>query len=195
MEERIPLDETLLVQITKGDADAFSQLVRRHGEQYFRLAWHITHNRQDAEDIIQECFLMIWKNPGCWDAHMNTRFTSWFYQVVVNRALNVCRKRRQHDHEALAYIVDTTPVAEEQIAIIQRKTSFDHAIRELPPQQRTALNLCFYDGMSNKEAANSMGISLRALQSLLIRAKQNLRKKLTETKSGVPTSKTGKSRQ
>ncbi len=71
-------DEQLLGLIREVDHDAFSQLVRRHTNKYYSIAYRVLFNKNDAEDIVQEAFLKIWKSPQCYSSGHNVKFTTWF---------------------------------------------------------------------------------------------------------------------
>jgi RNA polymerase sigma-70 factor (ECF subfamily) len=164
--------------VVKGDREAFSTLVERHSGRYYGLAYRTLFNKVDAEEITQEAFLKLWQRPGLWDETKNTRFSTWFYRVVANLCIDRNRKKTPvfiEDIEALSgKSGDST---EETILLREKRRLADSMILELPENQRMALNLCFYEGLSNKEAAEVMGLSLKALQSLIIRAKSALKEK------------------
>ena len=95
MSETKPLtDEELMARIKRGDRNSFSELVTRHTNRYYRLAYRMLANREEAEDTVQESFLMLWTSPGKWDGGKNARFTTWFYRVVANACLDRRKKAR-----------------------------------------------------------------------------------------------------
>ncbi len=175
-------DTVLLEAIQQGNRQAFAYLVRRHTSTFYRLAYRFMNSRDDAEDIVQEAFVALWEHPSRWDASKNARFTTWFYRIIVNRCLDAKRKPEglelQEDSE------DATENQEEQLIKSRQQQQLEHAIAQLPERQRTALNLAFYEELSNKEAADVMNIPLKALQSLLMRAKANVKLMLQEKKHG-----------
>ncbi len=171
----LPSDELLAAQVQQGDQRSFATLVNRHGNRFFGLANRFLNDPQEAQDMVQTAFLKFWQNPWHWDANRQTRFTTWFYRVVVNLCLDFKKKKREQHPETMPDVV-VLPNADIQIDETKRQTRVRHQINSLPQNQQTALELCFYQGLSNEEAAQVMGIHLKALQSLLVRAKQRLRK-------------------
>lgn len=174
-------DEALLLLIQRRDASAFSELVIRHTDYFFRVAWKSWPDREDAEDIVQEAFVKVWQDPFLYNADKGAKFTTWFYRVVTNMALDRARKKRPvHIEPAhlgqFAKATDKEPAAE--YADMEDAIALENAIQELPERQKLALNLCFYDGLSNQEAADMMEVGIKALESLLMRAKNGIRNSL-----------------
>src|SRR5919109_2155630 len=87
-------DQELLAGIRDGSHDAFGILVRRHTERFYRLAYRYVQNREAAEDIVQDAFVKLWEDPGKWQPGRNTRFTTWFYRIVVNLCLGWRKRKR-----------------------------------------------------------------------------------------------------
>lgn len=173
-------DEHLLKLINNGDNIAFSELVRRHTIKYYRIAYRVVFNSNDAEDIVQEAFLKIWKNPQNWDSSHNVKFTTWFYKVVINLCLDFKKRSKAHVDDQIDDIQSDDNIQDGIVDMKQQQELVDKYISELPHRQQIALNLCFYEGVSNKEAAEIMDINIKALQSLIMRAKINLKEKLQE---------------
>jgi RNA polymerase sigma-70 factor (ECF subfamily) len=171
-------DEELMGRIRNGDRDAFSMLVMRHTKKYYSLAYRMLSSREEAEDIVQDAFLTLWTSPGKWDGGRETKFTTWFYRVVANACIDRRRKQRPLALEDGFDPPDEGRGAEEAVEMKRRKDNIDACIGELPESQQTALALCFYEGVSNREAAEIMGVSVKAIESLLMRAKASLRSKL-----------------
>lgn len=80
-------DENLIMEIQKGSHLAFSTLITRHVDKFYRIAFRIICNKENAEDITQEAFTKLWENPHKWQEKKKTKFTTWFYKIVVNLAL------------------------------------------------------------------------------------------------------------
>ena len=87
-------DHELLALIQDGSHDAFAVLVQRHTERFYRLAYRYVQNRETAEDIVQDAFLKLWEDPGRWQPERNSKFTTWFYRIVVNLCLDWQKKKR-----------------------------------------------------------------------------------------------------
>lgn len=170
-------DESLMARICAGDHEAFAQLVRRHTRMFFAAAYRMCGHQEEAEDIVQEAFVKLWKNPQSWDPQAGAKFSTWFYRVVTNQALDHMRKKRPQS-ELPETLGDDRPDALDLLEEGQLQTSLERAIQNLPERQKAALNLCFYEGLSNKEAADILGVGVKALESLLMRAKAALREEL-----------------
>ena len=172
-------DEELLALIQDGSQQAFSVLVQRHTDRFYRLAYRYLQSKEAAEDVVQDAFVKLWEDPGRWQAQRNNKFTTWFYRVVVNSCLDWQKRKRpiQLGDRELSIVDDReTP----DIAILQAEKHkvLEKEIAALPERQRIALNLCFDEGLSNQEAAEVMGLKLKALQSLVMRAKTTLKERL-----------------
>ncbi len=172
-------DESLMERITSGNHQAFAALVRRHTPLFFSAAYRICAKTDEAEDIVQDAFLKLWDRPEAFHHDKNTKFTTWFYRVVTNLAIDKSRKKKpMAPQEALEALSDQAPLAETAMQEHERAQALEQAIQALPERQKLALNLCFYEGLSNKEAADILGVGLKALESLLVRAKKTLHSEL-----------------
>jgi RNA polymerase sigma-70 factor (ECF subfamily) len=171
-------DEELLGLIFDGSRDAFGVLVRRHTDRFYRLAYRYVQSRETAEDIVQDAFLKLWEDPGKWQAGKKTKFTTWFYRVVVNLCLDWQKKKRPVTSDINEELPDERQTPDEALIGAQEQKELEKQIASLPERQRTALNLCFGAGLSNQEAADVMGLRLKALQSLIMRAKQTLKERM-----------------
>lgn len=180
MNEKFSLlsDESLLDFIQQKYSRAFAELVSRHTDRFYRIAYRFTSHREDAEDIVQEAFLKLWERPEIWKQGRQAKFTTWFYRIVINLCLDHTKKKRATPFPEDKEIADSQPVQDMALSLKQQQAMVDHFIRKLPDRQRTALNLCFYEGVSNKEAAEIMGVKVKALQSLIMRAKATLKENI-----------------
>lgn len=171
-------DGDLLLHIQEGSHHAFAVLVRRHSRRFYSLAYRYLNSRELAEDMVQEAFLKLWERPGMWDSSRNNAFTTWFYRIIVNLCLDNIKKKKPLALSEDFQVVDVEKAQDQKMIEQQQNKVLEQEILNLPERQRTALNLCFYEELSNKEAAEIMGVNLKALQSLLMRAKENLRAKM-----------------
>jgi RNA polymerase sigma-70 factor (ECF subfamily) len=171
-------DHELLALIQEGSHHAFAELVQRHTERFYRLAYRYVQNKETAEDIVQDAFLRLWENPANWQPERNSKFTTWFYRIVVNLCLDWQKKKRPVALDEAMPLVDDRETADEAMIRIQEQRLLEKEIAVLPERQRTALNLCFDEGLSNQEAAEVMGVNLKALQSLIMRAKTTLKERM-----------------
>lgn len=171
-------DDTLLELIEQGSHHAFKVLVERYSMRFFRLAFRYVVQKEAAEDIVQRAFLKIWEKPELWNPAKGVKFTTWFSRVVINLGLDMQKKRTPLLLAEQIEAVDDDNSQEDKLIDAQQKVQIEYAIRSLPVRQQTALNLCFYEEMSNADAAQVMEVSIGAIESLLVRAKSNLRSKL-----------------
>jgi RNA polymerase sigma-70 factor (ECF subfamily) len=170
-------DDGLLSQIAEGDRRAYAQLMDRHIDRAFALARRVLGNRSDAEDVVQDAFLKVWQKAGQWQPG-RAQFSTWLYRVVVNRCLDLKRKPVNAALDNVAEQSDDRPDAYEDIATRQRNAKIQAAVADLPERQRTAIALSYTAGMSNAQAAETMEVSVKAFESLLVRAKRELRGRL-----------------
>jgi RNA polymerase sigma-70 factor, ECF subfamily len=171
-------DHELLALVQQGSSQAFAVLVERHTERFYRLSYRYLQNREAAEDVVQDAFLKLWENPALWQPERNSKFTTWFYRVVVNLCLDVRKKKGPVPLDDQIQLVDESESVDEAMMRAQQQKILEREIAALPDRQRTALNLCFDTGLSNQEAAEIMGVNLKALQSLIMRAKTTLKERM-----------------
>ena len=183
-------DEAAIVaQARRGDAKAFSELLRRYEGKIFRLALHITQNREDAEDVLQEAFLKAYEHLDQFQGQ--SKFYTWIVRIAVNQALMKLRKRKSDRSVSLDDAIDTgeDKVAREIAAWDenpeQRYTREEMnriltaAIEGLAPIYRAVFVLRDVDGLSTEDAAEALDLSVPAVKSRLLRARLQLRDKLT----------------
>ena len=171
-------DEELLSKIIERDHSAFSVLVKRHTPRYYGLAFRTLFNKTEAEEVVQDAFLKLWHRPEAFDEGKGTRFSTWFYRVVANICIDRNRKKKPVLVEDIDMAEAQESSADDALNKKEQKRLVDFLILDLPDTQRMALNLCFYEELSNQEAADIMGLNLKALQSLIIRAKTTLKEKV-----------------
>lgn len=176
-------DESLMERIQSYDHQAFSTLVERRADMFYAAAYRIVMNKQEAEDIVQDAFLKIWEKPKIWKKGKAAKFTTWFYRIVTNMAVdNLRRKPNNTAIENVNEVLKTDETSDKNILMQEEQQALEEAIGNLPEKQLLALNLCFYEGLSNKEAATIIGVSVKALESLLMRAKFGVKDHLIRSK-------------
>jgi RNA polymerase sigma-70 factor (ECF subfamily) len=171
-------DESLIRRIQEGSREAFAMLVYRHSKRFYRMAYRFVSNRDDAEDIVQDAFLKLWHKPHMWDAGKQSKFTTWFHRVIINLCLDQKKKKKPLDLPEAVEFADKHPGQDALFDAAQKQAFLDDLVHRLPERQQLALNLCFYEGLTNKEAAEILGIEVKAVQSLIMRAKATLKKKV-----------------
>jgi RNA polymerase sigma-70 factor (ECF subfamily) len=169
-------DEALMARVARGDERAFQVLARRHLPAMVGLARRILGNSAEAEDVAQEALLRVWTNAPRW--RPLALFRTWLTRVVVNLCLDRKRRTPWVALEAAGDIVDTSPDASEKAENEERERMVAAAIDKLPARQRGAIMLTYSEGMSNAEVAEILDTSVSAVETLLVRGKQNLRRAL-----------------
>ncbi|MBZ5595495.1 MAG: sigma-70 family RNA polymerase sigma factor [Acidobacteriia bacterium] len=183
-------DEAAVVaQARLGDEKAFTELLRRYEGKIFRLALHITQNREDAEDVLQEAFLKAYEHLDQFQGQ--SKFYTWIVRIAVNQALMKLRKRKSDRSVSLDDTIDTgeDKVAreiaawdenpEQQYSREEINEILGGAIDGLTPIYRAVFVLRDVDGLSTEEAAEALDLSVPAVKSRLLRARLQLRDKLT----------------
>ena len=184
------MDETALVaQAREGDAGAFGELVRRYEGKIFRLAQHVTQNREDAEDVLQETFMKAYEHLDQFQG--NSKFYTWIVRIAVNQALMKLRRRKTDKSVSLDDTIDTgedTIVREiaawdedpeQRFSREELGGILDSAIQSLEPPYRSVFVLRDIEELSTEETAEVLSLSVPAVKSRLLRARLQLREKLT----------------
>ena len=173
-------DAELMQKIACGDNRAFKKLVQRHLLRSVRMAGRITGSSAEAEDAVQEAFIRVWKHAAYWESPeaAGAQFSTWFYRIVLNLCIDHKRKRTFTTLEEIPEPDDGRDNAETGLQRYELSNTVREAVDALPDRQRAAFVLCFYEEHSNKEAAAILGVSVKALESLLVRARKTLHDKL-----------------
>lgn len=172
-------DEELMERIRDGDSAAFAAIVRRHTTRFYAVAFRVLLNREDAEDVVQDAFCKLWNGKATWQGDKGARFTTWFYRIVTNQAVDqLAKKSRQRGTVLDDNLASGGPDAEDRAVARQEEHAVVAALAELPERQRTAITLFYNEEMSQKEAAEVMGITQKAVESLIGRAKQSLKERM-----------------
>jgi len=192
-------DELALVQAAKqGDVSAFEQLVKRYDRNIFRIAQHITQNREDAEDVVQDAFLKAYENLDQFQG--NSKFYTWLVRIAVNESLMKLRRRKTSKTVSMDEDVETeegsmprefadwSPNPEQQYGQSELSDILRKTIQGLPASFRTVFVLRDVEGLSTEETAEMLDLSIPAVKSRLLRARLQLRERLNKyfkkTKNG-----------
>jgi RNA polymerase sigma-70 factor, ECF subfamily len=127
----------------------------------------------DAEDVVQESFTRLWVNAKGWTP-TGGGLGGWLRRVATNLCLDRLRRPRTLGDEALAGHADAAPLADAALDAARRQAAVADAVRALPDRQRAAIVLTYYEGVPNAEAAAILGLGIKAVESLLVRARQAL---------------------
>lgn len=175
-------DEDLLVRIGRQDRRAFTILMRRYGEKVRGLALGFSGRRSEADDIVQDVFVMLWRQPHAWKPG-RAAFSTWLYRVVANRCVDHARRQRIRAWLPLADAADPpddAPTALQAVAARDRLATARRMIRSLPEKQRLALLLAAQGEHANTEIAAILQVSEGAAEQLLVRARKKLRTMMKE---------------
>jgi RNA polymerase sigma-70 factor (ECF subfamily) len=182
-------ESRLLAKAREGNSAAFSELVNQYSRKIYRLAKHITENDSEAEDVLQETFLKAFEHLG--DFQGQSKFYTWIVRIAVNESLMKLRKRKSDRTVPLDEPLDTgedTVVREiavwdenpeQQYSREEIGRILDEAIQSLKPSFRTVFVLRDIEELSTEETAQALDISVPAVKSRLLRARLQLREKLT----------------
>jgi RNA polymerase sigma-70 factor (ECF subfamily) len=182
-------EATLVSQAREGDTRAFGELVRRYEGKIFRLAQHVTQNREDAEDVLQETFMKAYEHLDQFQG--NSKFYTWIVRIAVNQALMKLRRRKTDKSVSIDENIDTgedTIVREiaawdedpeQRFGRDELGRILDTAIQSLDTPYRSVFVLRDIEELSTEETADALGLSVPAVKSRLLRARLQLREKLT----------------
>jgi RNA polymerase sigma-70 factor (ECF subfamily) len=173
-------DEALLVRIADGDPAAVRALVGRKLPRMLSLAQRLLGDPAEAEDVAQEAFLRVWKQAPKWRPGA-ARFDTWLHRVALNLCYDRLRRRREIATDAVPERADEeTPSADRGLIARDTGLRVADALQKLPERQREAIVLCHYQELGNIEAAEVMGVTVEALESLLSRGRRGLRAALAD---------------
>lgn len=171
----------LIYQISKGDRIAFKKLYVLYSNKVYATALHYLQNVEDAQEVTQDIFVSVFKNSNTFKG--NSTVSTWIYRIAVNASLNYLKKRNRKSFLYFDNLNYVFPDFEHPGILEENKETAKlmyTAINSLPDSQKTAFILGFIDEKPRQEIADIMEISLKAVESLLQRAKENLRKKLPQ---------------
>lgn len=183
--DHISADTALMTFVAGGDKKAFAILVERHTPALYRLAYRMLHDRHEAEDIVQECFARLWQKACGWQPTASG-LVGWLYRIAVNLCLERHRCLRLVGEDNSREPVDDAPLPDAIMEADQVREALAVALADLPERYRAALVLCYAEGLTNALAAEVMQLNLKAMESLLFRARRRLRELLAERFSGEP---------
>lgn len=179
----IESDEALIAAVALGDRLAFAALVDRHSDRAYGFAARLMRVTAEAEDAVQEAFLKVWTEAGRWRAERG-RFAPWFYRILYNHCVDRLRRKTPVPYEDLSDHPSADPDPEMMAATAMRQRKVSAALEQLPERQRTAVLLCYFQGLSNREAAEVMEVGVKGLEALLVRARRQLAAELKGFQGG-----------
>ncbi len=183
-------DDLDLVHASKrGDVAAFEELVKRYDRKLLRIAQHLTHNREDAEDVVQEAFLKAFQHLGQFQE--NSKFSTWLIRITLNQGLMKLRKRRpmrevsidndfQSEENNLPIdVADWAPNPEELYRAAELREILRKTLQELGPGLRVVFVLRDIEGLSLEQTAEALELSVAAVKARSWRARLQLRERLS----------------
>jgi RNA polymerase sigma factor (sigma-70 family) len=177
-EAREPSDEQVLEAVGRGDDDALGVLYDRFGRLAYRLAFRILRDQALAEDAVQEAFLAVWRSA---DAYKRERAkpSTWILTVVHRRAVDIVRREQTRRGEPLEVAPEpSVGPADEDAVLRDRRAAVQAALTELPGDQRQALELAYYGGLTQSELAERLGVPLGTVKSRMFAGLGRLRELL-----------------
>lgn len=179
-------DAAVVAQVLAGDRDAFRVVVERHSHSLFRLAFRMTGNEQDAEDVVQETFLRAYRRLDRFESRSS--FSTWIYRIAVNCSLDYSRKRRQEEEsrvtpepeapDPVLSLPSTNPSADRLMMSAEVREKVEATMSTLSEKERAAFVLRHFEGLSIEEVARTMGLRANAAKNNIFRAVQKLRRAL-----------------
>ena len=163
----------------RGDRDAAARLIARHTPKLLTVARRMLG--AEAEDVVQDVFVRLWTHAGSWQPG-KAKFETWLYRVMLNQCYDRLRRRPTQPMDAAAEMADdgAPPGAGLDRGVVEREIA--RALDTLPERQKAAILLCHFKDCGNIEAAEIMGLSVEALESLLARGRRTLRGRLAHLK-------------
>ena len=181
-------DEFLIKRFVSNDESAFEELFRRYEQKIFNLVYRYIGPYPETEELTQDVFVKVYKSAQTFKG--KSKFSTWIYRIAVNTCLNYKKKKRlvmesldKSGNQLVKELVapdSTTP--EEQFTRARKMAIIQQALDSLLPNQKIAFILSKYDGFSYAEIGEIMNVSISSVESLLFRAKQQLKKELTPYK-------------
>lgn len=172
-----------MARVKNQDRDAYATLVDRHLDAIHAFAYRLTLNAEDAADLSQETLLRVWQRASTWRPG-RVKFTTWLHRIARNLNIDAHRRSAARGAQGETTIdVETLPgdlAADGAQAASDLRQALTRELSALPERQRSALLLCHRQGMSNRQAAAVLEVSVDALESLLARGRRTLRQRLRE---------------
>jgi RNA polymerase sigma-70 factor (ECF subfamily) len=170
-------DADLVARAGQGDRAAAAALMARHLPRMLALARRMLPDPLEAEDAVQDAFIQLWTHAARWIPGQ-AKFSTWLYRVTLNKCYDRLRRRPTARLEEAAEAEDPAPGPDAGLHHAAIAAQIETALAALPERQRAAIQLCHFEGCGNIEAAEIMGISVEALESLLSRGRRALRNRL-----------------
>ena len=155
-------DEDLMRFIQAKDVKAFDTIVARHHGRFYSMVYRWVLNQEDAEDIVQLALLKLWSGKARFKAGKGAKFTTWFYRVLYNQAMDVLRAGRRQFVDVEDVVLKSTDNLEMTAIEKDRQKQIYEALNTLPESQRVAISMVYFEELPQKQIAQMLGISLKA---------------------------------
>ncbi|NNC73786.1 MAG: RNA polymerase sigma factor [Sphingomonadaceae bacterium] len=166
-------DTALMARVRDGDAVAFRAIVDRHHQMIYRVAWRMLGDGHEAEDVVQESFTRLWRDAPRWKPS-GAGLAAWLRRVGVNLCYDRLRKTKNIAPIEPPERAGNDKPADDAMVGDEIGATVDGCLAELPERQRAALILSYYEELSNIESAEILDINVKALESLLVRARRKM---------------------
>jgi len=185
-------DHDVLTGLMSGDERALTELMSRHLTRIHRVAARILGDQALAEDVAQTVFLKTWTMAPNWEAG-NARLLSWMLRVTTHQCYDMIKKKSPIYTDDVPEMTDNADMADIQIISNETSVQVKHALNTLADRQKTALTLSYYEGLSQKDGADIMDITVGAYESLLVRARKALKNTLLRDEPLIETKRKSRS--
>lgn len=165
-------DEELMIAVSRGDLGAFEQLVLRHQTSAWNAAFRFLGDHAEAEDVVQDAFLKIYDAAPRYE--VTAKFRTYLYRVVTRLCIDRAERKRPRYGRDVPEISDSGDCPLKTLTSAERQQQIRRALDGLPPNQRMAVILKYFDCLSSAEIAASMEITTKAVERLLARARESL---------------------
>jgi RNA polymerase sigma-70 factor (ECF subfamily) len=183
-------DLAFITAIKNNEPEAFRDLVLNHQDMVINTCFGMLNNLADAEDVAQEVFMEVHRSIHKFRA--DAKLSTWLYRIAVNKSIDLIRKNKRKSwvssiqsmfggvEKEVDFEDKYQASAQDQLENEERRVILQNAIQTLPDNQRIAFTLHKFEELSYKEIANVMEVSLSSVESLMHRAKRNLKKRLSK---------------
>jgi len=177
-------DSAVIEQVLSGDADAFRQLVDRHGRAIFRLGYRMTGNEHDADEVVQETFLRAYRQLARFETRSS--FSTWIHRIAVNCAIDLVKARNRRGQSAtngegesiVSVLPSDDPDPDRRLRSREVQAAVRRALGSLSDAERTAFVMRHFEGMSIDEIGEALGTKVNATKNTVFRAVQKIRHQL-----------------
>jgi RNA polymerase sigma-70 factor (ECF subfamily) len=174
-------DEELVEAVARADEDALGELYDRFGRVAYGLAYKILQDATLAEDAVQEAFLQIWRGAGSYRPE-RAKASTWLLTFVHRRAVDLVRREQRRRTVQLDPLPESSGSgADEEVVALSRREIVQDALRRLPAEQREAIELAYYGGLTQSELATKLDLPLGTIKSRMFSGLQRLRVLLVES--------------